>query len=79
MEKAFHTLRGCGQVGIAEPIVGVCFVDVQRGVGEGHGTCGHQPPHMVGVHVGDENVVHLLWLVACSLQIGQQLTQSGAE
>ena len=34
---------------------------------------------MVRVHVGDVDLVYLLGLVACSLQIRKQITQGGAE
>ena len=52
---------------------------MHRGVREGRRALRGQAAHVVGVQVGDHDVVHLLGLVAGGLQVFQQLAERGAE
>ena len=55
------------------------LVSAHGGVGECELVVVHQAAHVVGVHMGDVDLVDLLGLVAGSLQVGDQVAQRRAK
>ena len=79
LEEAFHRLAGLGQILLAEPEVGVAFARAHDGIGKGQLVARHQPADVVGVHVGDVNLIDLRWRVACGLDAVLQVAKGGAK
>ena len=79
MEKSLHAVR-CGVHFFGtEPEVRVSLVNAQDRIREGQCAVGHQAADVVCVHVGNVDLIDLLWLIAGGFQIGQQVAQCGAE
>ena len=61
-------------IGLAQPQIGVSLVDMDDGVGKGCELTFEQAADVVGVHVGDKDVVDLVGTIAGGFQALLQLS-----
>ena len=79
LEEALGIGRGLVHVLLRQPEAAFAHVGAHDGIRKHHLAVGHQATDMVRVHVGDVDLVHLLGLVARSLEVAHQLAQRGAK
>ena len=79
LEEALRVGRGLLEVRGAEPEIGVVLVGAHHRIREHRLVARHQAADVVGVHVGDVDLVDLLRLVAGRFQARQQVAERRAE
>jgi hypothetical protein len=67
------------EIGLAQPIIGVGLAGFHDGVGKSSLAVRYQAADVIGVHMGHQHLIDLLWSVARCLEAGQQLAEGGSK